>query len=124
MGVFSVGVAAPHITSGKLKALAVVSEHRVPSMPDVPTLTEAGYREANVVPWYGFVVHGATPRPVAQRINNAINQALESPEVQERLRGLATEPQPPRSLEQIAAVLRSDFEKYRQVIQAGGITAE
>lgn len=124
MSVFSVGVAAPHIASGKLKPLAVVSEQRLASMPDVPTLTEVGYREANVVPWYGFVVHGATPRPVAQRINNAINQALESPDVQERLRGLATDPQPARTLEQIAAVLRSDFEKYRQVIQASGITAE
>lgn len=124
MGVFSVGVAAPHIASGKLKPLAVVSEQNVSSMHDVPTLTEAGYREANVVPWYGLVVHDATPRPVAQRINNAINHALDSPDVQERLRGLATEPQTPRSPEQIAAVLRLDFEKYRQVIQASGITAE
>lgn len=50
--------------------------------------------------------------------------AQDSREVQARLRGLATEPQPPRALDQIAAVLRSDFEKYRQVILASGITAD
>lgn len=124
MSVFSVGVAAPQVTAGKLRPLAVISDHRLSAFPDVPTLAEAGFREANVVPWYGFAVAGATPRPVAQRINDALNKALESPEVQARLRTLGLEPQPPRSIEQIQAVLRSDFEKFRQVIQTAGITVD
>jgi tripartite-type tricarboxylate transporter receptor subunit TctC len=77
-----------------------------------------------VVPWYGYVVNSATPRPVVMRINAAINAALESPEVQQKLRTMGTEPQGPRSPEQINALIRSDYEKYRAAIVAGNITAD
>ena len=94
------------------------------AFPNVPTLAEAGYPEANVVPWYGYVVNSATPRAVVMRINSAINAALESPEVQAKLRAMGTEPQPPRTPEQINAMIRSDYDKYRAAIVAGNITAE
>ncbi|WP_168226757.1 Bug family tripartite tricarboxylate transporter substrate binding protein [Rhodoferax sediminis] len=120
----STGLAAPQITSGRLKPLAVVAEHRIPGFPDVPTLAEAGYGEANVVPWYGFAVPGATPHATALRINDAINRALSSSDVQDKLRNLDMVPQSPRSLDEISAVIRSDYEKYRAVIKKAGITAD
>jgi tripartite-type tricarboxylate transporter receptor subunit TctC len=58
------------------------------------------------------------------RINTAINAALESPEVQQKLRAMGTEPQAPRTPEQIGAMIRSDYEKYRAAIVAGNITAD
>jgi tripartite-type tricarboxylate transporter receptor subunit TctC len=121
---FSVGIAAPQLTAGKIKALAVVSDTRVPALPDVPTLAEAGYPSANLVPWYGYVVPAATPRPVVARINQAINAALQVPHVQARLRAMGTTPQAPRSVEQINAMIRTDYETFRAAILAGNITAE
>jgi tripartite-type tricarboxylate transporter receptor subunit TctC len=122
--VYSVGIAAPQLSAGKIKALAVVSDKRLAAYPNVPTLAEAGFPEANVVPWYGYVVNSATPRPVVMRINAAINAALESPEVQQKLRAMGTEPQTARTPEQINAMIRSDYEKYGAAIRAGNITAD
>ena len=124
VSVYSIGIAAPHVATGKLRPLAVVADRRVASLPDVPTLAEAGYPEANVVPWYGYVVPSATPRPIVARINRALNAALESPEVQQKLRAMGTEPQGPRTPEQVDALIRSDFEKYRAAILAGNVTAD
>jgi tripartite-type tricarboxylate transporter receptor subunit TctC len=121
---YSPAIAAPQVSAGKIKPLAVIADKRLAAYPNVPTLAEAGYAEANVVPWYGYVVHSATPRAVVLRINGAINAALESPEVQQKLRAMGTEPQPPRSPEQIDAMIRSDYDKYRAAIVAGKITAE
>ncbi len=122
--IYSVGIAAPQLTAGKIKALAVVADKRLAAYPNVPTLAEGGWPEANLVPWYGYVVHSATPQPVVMRINAAINAALESPEVQHKLRAMGTEPQAPRTPEQINAMVRSDYEKYRAAILAGNITAD
>ena len=62
------GLVAQHIDSGALKALAVVGTIRSPLLPDVPTMSEAGYPEANVVAWYGYGVPRGTPRPVIDKI--------------------------------------------------------
>ena len=117
----SVGLAAPHIKAGKLKPLAIVATHRMPELPNVPTLAEAGYPEANVVPWYGYVVPSRTPAPVAKKINDAISQALTSKEVQDRLRALGTEPERPRTISEINAVINADFIKYGDVIRKASI---
>lgn len=117
----SVGLAVPHIKAGKLKPLAVVATHRMPELPNVPTLAEAGYPEANVVPWYGYVVPSRTPAPVAKKINDAISQALSSKEVQDKLRALGTEPEKPRTIAEINAVIKADFIKYGDVIRKASI---
>lgn len=122
--VYSMGIAAPHVASGKIKALAVVANQRLASLPDVPTLAEAGFPEANLVPWYGYVVNSATPPAVVAKINAALNAAVQAPEVQQKLLQMGTVPHPPRTPEQINALIRSDYEKYRAAILAGNITAD
>lgn len=117
----SVGLAVPHIKAGKLKPLAVVATHRMPELPNVPTLAEAGYPEANVVPWYGYVVPSRTPAPVAKKINDAISQALTSKAVQDSLRALGTDPEKPRTIAEINAVIKADFIKYGDVIRKASI---
>lgn len=63
------GVAAPHVRSGKLRALAVAAPARSKFFVDVPTMAEAGYADSQVVSWYAFLAPAATPRPVVARLN-------------------------------------------------------
>src|SRR5712692_4196047 len=66
--VASLSLALPHIKQGTVKPLAVFTEERVPDLPDVPTIAEAGYPEAAYVPWYGIYVPSATPDELVQKI--------------------------------------------------------
>ena len=63
----SIGLVAQHVQDNKLKALAVIGTKRSPLLPDVPTMTEAGYRDINVVPWYGLAVPAACPNRSLKR---------------------------------------------------------
>jgi tripartite-type tricarboxylate transporter receptor subunit TctC len=120
----SPGLAVPQIIAGKLKALAVVGQHRIANLPNVPTMAEAGYPEANAVPHYGLVVSSKTPKDIAQKINAAISRALQEPGVQEKLKFVGLDPEPPRDLDQAQAVLKSDVLKYKDIIQRAGIKSD
>lgn len=80
------GQAAPHIKSGKIKALAISAENRLPSLPDVPTVAEAGVPAAVALPWYGLVAPARTPQDIVNKLNAEFNRALQQPDVIERLR--------------------------------------
>ncbi|HSW15916.1 MAG TPA: tripartite tricarboxylate transporter substrate binding protein [Ramlibacter sp.] len=85
-GILPASVAAPLVTSGKLKALAVASPVRLPALPDVPTMIEAGApKEAVVTTWYGLMARAGTPPSVVTWWNTKINEALKSPQVIEKL---------------------------------------
>ena len=84
-----INVLAPHVKSGKLRALAVNSRERVDSLPDVPTLIEAGFGDDLVVlAWYGIVAPAGTPPEIVARLNTEFNNALKAPEVVQRLKGI------------------------------------
>jgi tripartite-type tricarboxylate transporter receptor subunit TctC len=70
----SIGLVAQHINSGALKALAVLGTTRSPLLPNVPTVTEAGYPEINVVAWYGCAVPRGVPQPVVDKIVAGFNE--------------------------------------------------
>lgn len=80
----------PHARSGKLKLLAVFSEQRVPAAETVPTMAESGYPEAVAYSWFGIVAPAGTPAAVVNRLNQAINASLQTPELRERLRADAS----------------------------------
>ena len=84
MGIFDVPVVLPHIRNGKLRALAVTSAKRAPSLPEVPTTAEANYPKVNSDNWYGLVAPAATPPEVLRRIHAAAMAALQSPTVIEQ----------------------------------------
>ena len=117
----ALGLATPHIKSGKLKALAVFSPQRLTQLPEVPTVAEAGYPEAGLVPWYGIYVPSATPKDVVARINAEINKALSLPEVQERIERAGSLPGPLNTPTEIQAMMTSDFERWGKVVRAAGI---
>lgn len=83
--VMTVALAAAQVQKGTLKALAVVSPRRLPQLPDVPTVTEAGYTDATYMPTYGIIGLAGTPRDVVARLSDAVQKALASPEVITRL---------------------------------------
>ena len=119
--IVALGLATPHIRAGKLKALAVFSPQRLKQLPEVPTVAEAGYAEAGLVPWYGIYVPSATPKEVVARINAEINKSIASPDVQDRIEKAGSLPGPQKTPDEIQAMMKSDFERWGKVVRAAGI---
>jgi tripartite-type tricarboxylate transporter receptor subunit TctC len=119
MGIFDVPVLLGHIRSGKLKALAVTSATRAPTLSDVPTTAEANYPNVTSDNWYGLLVPAATPADIQKRLNSAAVAALKSPAVTEqfaKVGGLAS----PGTPQDYAAFLAKEQEKWSRVVNAIG----
>jgi tripartite-type tricarboxylate transporter receptor subunit TctC len=99
--------AIPVIADGKVVALAVSTPKRAPSLPDVPTVAEAGYPEAEYLFWGGLAVPAKTPRHIVNLLHAETQKALNVPSVQERLAKLGVQPQP-MSVEQFEKFFRDD----------------
>ena len=82
---------APHVKAGRVRALAVTGERRSASLPDVPTPIEAGVPGYEVNAWSGIITTAGVPRPVLDRLNGAVNRALQQPDTKERLAQLGSE---------------------------------
>jgi tripartite-type tricarboxylate transporter receptor subunit TctC len=121
--IVSMALALPHIKQGTIKPLAVLTHNRVADLPDVPTIAEAGYPEAAYVPWYGIYVPSATPPALAGKINAAISKALENPDVQRQL-SITDIPGKPMSLPDLAALMKSDYEKLTTVVKTAGMALQ
>ena len=119
--VASIGLVAQHVNSGALKPLAVLGTTRSSLLPNVPTVSEAGFAELNVVPWYGYAVPRGTPQPVVDRIAAGFVEALKTPKVRELLQKQGLEPVEPMSLNELAALYVADTEKYAKVIHETGM---
>jgi tripartite-type tricarboxylate transporter receptor subunit TctC len=72
------------VKAGKMRALAVLADKRFPTLPDVPTMAEAGYPGFNVVAWFGMFAPAGTPAPIVHRINSALVAVLRQPDLRER----------------------------------------
>ncbi len=113
-------VLLPQVQSGKLRALAVQGTKRWPELPDVPTLTEAGFDGFPPAVWYGFLAPAKTPPAVVARLNAAINQQVKTPEVQAAFAKLGIET---RSLtpQEFGEVLVKERELWALLAQQTGI---
>jgi tripartite-type tricarboxylate transporter receptor subunit TctC len=119
-------VAGPHIQSGKLRAIAVTSAKRLPSMPDVPTIAESGVpglTDFEVVSWQAIFVPAGTPAPIVDRLHAEIRKILAQPDMQDKLKSFGMEPAD-MTTAQIAAFQKAEVEKWAQVIKAANIKAE
>jgi tripartite-type tricarboxylate transporter receptor subunit TctC len=119
--IVSLALAVPHIKDGSIKPLAVFTQKRVADLPDVPTIAEAGYPEALYVSWYGIYVPSATPDAIVEKIHDGINKALENPDVQKQL-AIADIPGKPMPLSELAALMKTDYEKLTTVVKESGMT--
>jgi len=113
----------PSIKSGKLRALAVASEKRSPSVPDVPTFAEAGVPNFVITPWFGLLAPAGTPEPVLQRLNAAFNDALKDPAVAERMTQLGVVTAA-GSRAALADFIAGETVKWKAIIEKRGIRAE
>ena len=118
--IVSLALALPHIKDGTVKPLAVFTDKRVPDLPDVPTVAEAGYADAAYVPWYGIYVPSATPDALVAKIHAGINAALQNPDVQRQL-SVADIPGRPMPLSELAGLMKADHDKLTSVVKASGI---
>jgi len=121
--IVSLELALPHIKAGSVKPLAVFTDKRVADLPDVPTIAEAGFPEAAYVPWYGIYVPSTTPNAIVEKINEAINKALQNPDVQRQL-SVANIPGKPMSLADLAALMKADYEKLTMVVKTSGMALQ
>ena len=115
--------ALPHIQSGKLRPIAVTSAQRSPYLPDVPTIAESGYPGFDVQSWFALVAPAGTPKPIIKQLNTALNKALNSPEVRQRLQELAATPEP-GTPEKMAAFEAAEVKRWREVVKESGAKAE
>ena len=111
--------ATAQIKAGKLRALAVTTSQRAISMPDVPTMADAGLPGFDVSTWFGVFAPAGTPAPIVARLNSAMTAALRSSEMRERLARMGAEPAP-GTPEQFSELLRRELAKYQQVVKFSG----
>jgi len=117
----SVGLVTQHINSGAMKSLAVLGATRSSLLPQVPTVSEAGYPEVNVVPWYGYGVPRDIQQPVVDKIVASFNEVMKVPKVRPALEQQALQPMEPMNARQIADLYAADTEKYAKVIREANI---
>lgn len=110
--------AAPHVRSGKLRALALAGK-RNPAYPDLPALSEF-YPGVEVNPWLGLFAPAGLPVPVLDRVRRETGTMLADPATRERVRGIALDPFP-STPQQFAAYVRSEYKKYGEVVRGAGI---
>ncbi len=113
----------PQIQSGKMRALAVTSAERDASVPNVPTMIEAGIADYNLSSWFGLFVPAATPRDVVRKLNAEVVRQLQVPEVRQRLLGLGAVPSP-MDAEAANRFFHDELSRWAGVVKASGATAE
>ncbi|OYU98961.1 MAG: hypothetical protein CFE45_14580 [Burkholderiales bacterium PBB5] len=115
--------ALPHLRSGKLRALAVLSPHRTASLPDVPTIAESGYPGFEASVWYGLMGPVNMHAGVVMRLHTAVQAALANPEVQARLAAVGGEVTPGTQA-LFAAHLKAEHARYDRLIRQAQITPD
>ncbi|OGA01179.1 MAG: receptor [Betaproteobacteria bacterium RIFCSPLOWO2_02_67_12] len=113
---------APHIQSGKLRALAVTSPQRFPQLPEVPTLAEQGVAGLDAEAWWGLLAPAKTPAPIIARMNAEFAKALRVPAVNERLtqQGVVLSLSQP---EEFGKFVAGEVERWGKVVRENAITA-
>jgi tripartite-type tricarboxylate transporter receptor subunit TctC len=115
--------AVPLIQDGKLRALAVTGKDRAPTLPDVPTMAEAGFPEVEGFTWTALVVPAGAPKEIVAKLHRLTVAALAQPDVKEKLAAIAYVPVG-NSPEECAAFFKAEMAKWGPVIKAAGLKAE
>ena len=113
----------PHVKSGKLKVLAVMSPTRSAMLPDVLTIAESGFAGFEASVWYGFVAPAATPKAIVSKPHAEVQKALQTVEVRERMSSVGGEVILGSS-EQFGALIRSERQRYEKLVREAQIKAD
>jgi len=112
--------ALPHVRSGKLKLLAVLSPNRSANFPDVPTSAESGFAGFEASVWYGLVAPAATPKAIVELLHAETQKALQTKEVRDRMSQVGGEVIPGNSA-QFGALIRSERVRYEKLVREANI---
>jgi len=110
----------PHVRSGKLKVLGVLSPNRSANFPDVPTIAESGFPGFEASVWYGLVAPSATPKPIVAKLHAEVQKALQTKEVRERMSAVGGEVVP-GSAELFSNLIRSERVRYDKLVREAHI---
>jgi tripartite-type tricarboxylate transporter receptor subunit TctC len=121
--VIGVPAAGPHIKSGRLRALAVIAPQRLPALPDVPTVAEAGLPGFEVTTFYGMLAPAATPKAIVTRLNAELVRIMHSPELKDRLAAMATDPAT-GTPEEFGDFLKRETAKWGDVVRKAGLKVD
>lgn len=113
----------PHVQNGRVRALGIGNAKRLPSLPQIPTVAEAGLPGYEAYSWGGMVAPAKTPPAIVARLSREIMAILKQPDVVDQLTREGTLPNPDTP-ERFAAYIKTDIEKWRKVVQDAGIKAE
>ena len=115
--------ALAHVRTGKMRAIAVSSAARNPLYPDVPTISEAGYKGFEALSWSGMSVAKGTPQAVVDKLEAAIAQAMQSDAIRQRMNSVGFVV-PPQGGKHYAAFVKSELDTWVRVIKTAGIKPE
>lgn len=119
----SANQALAQVQSGTIRIIGAINDGRSKYFPDAPTMAEQGFGEAQVTPWFGVVVPAGTPQPIVDRISKALEAALATPDVRDKLDIAGCEPKS-APLGQFADIIKSDVALWAKVVKEAGITAD
>jgi len=119
----SANQALAQVQTGSIRIIGAISDGRSKYFPDVPTMAEQGFAEAQVTPWFGVVVPQGTPQPIVERISKALETALATPDVQQKLDVAGCEAKS-APLQIFADIIKSDVALWAKVVKEAGITAD
>lgn len=112
-----------HVQGGKIRAIAVASPARLPTLPDVPTLDEQGLKGFEAYAWQGIVAPSATPKERVAKLSDALQSALKQADIVAKLEGMALEVTP-STAEEMDAYASAERNKWRRVIEESQITLD
>lgn len=115
----SIPQASQYAKQGRVRALAVTSAQRNPALPDVPTMAEAGLKNFEVVGFYGILAPAGTPKDVVARLSDAFRQALETPDIRNKMVSQGADPAY-LNPEQFGALLRSETPRWAEAVKRSG----
>ena len=116
-------VLLPHMKAGTLRPLAITSNQRSPSAPDVPTMAEVGIADFEITAWFGFMAPADTPKPIIDKISKDVARIIAMPEVRDRILAQASVPIS-NTPEEYAAFIQAETKKWAEVIKQANIQAE
>ena len=119
----AVAGAGQYVASGRIKPIAVSSAKRNPSMPDVPTFMESGIKDFEIDDWVGLLAPAKTPKPIINKLNQALNEILSSPEGRAKLlsMGIFASPGTP---EKFGEQIKGDLVRFAPIVKAAQIKTE
>src|SRR5688500_14066955 len=123
MGFSTLLSARPHITSGRVRALAITTRTRSPAVPDLPTLAEAGVPGFEVDQWFGIVTPAKVPAPIVAKLATAINEVVHAPDVAQRFSSDGSTPVG-STPDAFATHVRNEVAKWRKLAKETNLRME